>query len=37
MSGVLVEAIRQIYWNIGHGVVIPTCAAFGVLAWGFPH
>jgi Fe-S oxidoreductase/nitrate reductase gamma subunit len=33
------EATRQIYWNIGHGVVIPmyilAFAAFGVLAWGF--
>jgi Fe-S oxidoreductase/nitrate reductase gamma subunit len=33
------EATRQIYWNVGHGVVIPmyvmACAAFGVLAWGF--
>ncbi|MRR36687.1 electron transporter, partial [bacterium] len=33
------EVTREIYWNIGHGVVIPmyllTFAAFGVLAWGF--
>ncbi len=33
------EATRQIYWNMGHGVVIPmyilAFAAFGVLAWGF--
>jgi len=33
------EATREIYWNIGHGVVIPmyllAFAAFGVLAWGF--
>ncbi|WP_298433332.1 heterodisulfide reductase-related iron-sulfur binding cluster [Geobacter sp.] len=33
------EATREIYWNIGHGVVIPmyllTLAAFGVAAWGF--
>jgi Fe-S oxidoreductase/nitrate reductase gamma subunit len=34
-----VEATRQIYWNIGHGVVIPmyilAFAAFGCMAWGF--
>jgi len=34
-----VEATRQIYWNVGHGVVIPMYilagAAFGYLAWGF--
>lgn len=33
------EATREIYWNIGHGVVIPmyilALAAFGVMAWGF--
>ncbi len=33
------EATREIYWNIGHGVVIPmyilAAAAFGVIAWGF--
>ncbi|OGU18449.1 MAG: electron transporter [Geobacteraceae bacterium GWC2_53_11] len=33
------EATRQIYWNVGHGVVIPMYilagAAFGYLAWGF--
>lgn len=33
------EATRIIYWNIGHGVVIPmyllAFAAFGVMAWGF--
>jgi len=33
------EATRQIYWNIGHGVVIPmyvlAFAAFGCMAWGF--
>lgn len=33
------EATREIYWNVGHGVVIPmyllAFAAFGCLAWGF--
>jgi hypothetical protein len=33
------EATREIYWNIGHGVVIPmyilALAAFGVMVWGF--
>ncbi|MDA8413430.1 MAG: (Fe-S)-binding protein [Desulfobacteraceae bacterium] len=33
------EATREIYWNIGHGAVIPmyllAIAAFGVMAWGF--
>lgn len=33
------EATRQIYWNVGHGVVIPMYilagAAFGCLVWGF--
>jgi Fe-S oxidoreductase/nitrate reductase gamma subunit len=33
------EATRQIYWNIGHSVVIPmyvlAFAAFGIIAWGF--
>jgi len=33
------EATREIYWNIGHGVVIPmyflAAAAFGILVWGF--
>ena len=33
------ETTREIYWNIGHGVVIPmyilAFAAFGVMAWGF--
>ncbi len=33
------EATRQIYWNIGHEVVIPmyilAFAAFGCMAWGF--
>ncbi|MBI1920037.1 MAG: 4Fe-4S dicluster domain-containing protein [Geobacter sp.] len=32
------ESTREIYWNIGHGVVIPmyllTLAAVGILAWG---
>ena len=31
------EATREIYWNIGHGVVIPmyllSIAAVAVLAW----
>ena len=35
----MMEVTRQIYWNIGHGVVIPmyilAFAAFGVLGWGF--
>jgi len=34
-----VEATRQIYWNIGHGVIIPmyllAFAALGVMVWGF--
>lgn len=33
------EISRQIYWNIGHGVVLPmyilVFAAFGCMAWGF--
>ncbi|HEY6871873.1 MAG TPA: heterodisulfide reductase-related iron-sulfur binding cluster [Geobacteraceae bacterium] len=33
------EATREIYWNVGHGVVIPlyclTLAAFGIMGWGF--
>lgn len=33
------EATREIYWNIGHGVVIPmyvmAAVAFGIMAWGF--
>lgn len=33
------EATREIYWNVGHGVVIPmyilAAAAFGCLIWGF--
>ena len=33
------EVTREIYWNVGHGVVIPmyllAFAAFGFLAWGF--
>lgn len=33
------EATREIYWNIGHGVVLPmyllAAAAFGIMAWGF--
>ncbi|MDD2735961.1 MAG: hypothetical protein PHF56_18665 [Desulfuromonadaceae bacterium] len=33
------EVTREIYWNIGHGVVIPmyilAFAAFGVMGWGF--
>ncbi len=33
------EVTREIYWNIGHGVVIPmyllTSAAIGIAAWGF--
>ncbi|MDA8413099.1 MAG: heterodisulfide reductase-related iron-sulfur binding cluster [Desulfobacteraceae bacterium] len=33
------EVTREIYWNVGHGVIIPmyllALAAFGVLAWGF--
>ena len=33
------DATREIYWNVGHGVVLPmyalALAAFGVLAWGF--
>ena len=33
------EATREIYWNVGHGVVIPmyilAFASFGVMAWGF--
>jgi len=33
------EATREIYWNMGHGVVLPmyllTLAAVAVLAWGF--
>ncbi len=33
------EATRQIYWNVGHSVVIPmylmAFAAFGWMAWGF--
>ncbi|MDW7646117.1 MAG: heterodisulfide reductase-related iron-sulfur binding cluster [Desulfuromonadales bacterium] len=32
------EATREIYWNVGHGVVLPmyllALAAFGLLAWG---
>lgn len=33
------EATREIYWNIGHGVVLPmyvmSLAAVGALVWGF--
>ena len=33
------EATREIYWNVGHSVVIPmyilAFAAFGVMVWGF--
>ncbi len=33
------EATRQIYWNIGHGVIIPmyllAFAALGCMVWGF--
>ena len=33
------EATREIYWNVGHGVVIPmyilAFAAFAVMVWGF--
>ncbi|HEY6838788.1 MAG TPA: respiratory nitrate reductase subunit gamma, partial [Geobacteraceae bacterium] len=33
------EATREIYWNVGHGVVIPmylfALIAFGFCAWGF--
>ena len=33
------ETTREIYWNIGHGVVLPmyvlSMAALGVLVWGF--
>jgi Fe-S oxidoreductase/nitrate reductase gamma subunit len=33
------DATREIYWNVGHGVVLPmymlAFAAFGVLIWGF--
>ena len=33
------QATREIYWNIGHGVVLPmylfTLAAVGLLVWGF--
>jgi len=33
------EATREIYWNVGHGVVIPmyclALAAIGIMAWGF--
>ncbi|MDA8428499.1 MAG: heterodisulfide reductase-related iron-sulfur binding cluster [Geobacteraceae bacterium] len=33
------EVTREIYWNVGHGVIIPmyllALAAFGVLVWGF--
>lgn len=33
------EATREIYWNVGHGVVIPmyimAAVAFGIMAWGF--
>ena len=33
------EATREIYWNVGHGVVLPmyclALAAFGIMAWGF--
>ncbi|MSN26754.1 MAG: hypothetical protein GJV46_12900, partial [Geobacter sp.] len=35
----IMEATREIYWNVGHGVVVPmyilAFAAFGILAWGF--
>ena len=33
------EATREIYWNIGHGVVLPmyilSFAAVGIMVWGF--
>ena len=39
MRGVTVEATRQIYWNVGHIVVIPmyilAFAALGYMVWGF--
>ncbi len=39
LKEVYMEATREIYWNIGHGVVIPmyllSIAAVAVLAWGF--
>ena len=33
------EVTREIYWNIGHGVVLPmyilSFVAVGILLWGF--
>ena len=33
------QATREIYWNVGHGVVLPmyalTAVTFAVMAWGF--
>ncbi len=33
------QATREIYWNVGHGVVLPmyilAFAAFAIMAWGF--
>ena len=33
------QATREIYWNVGHGVVLPmyflTAVAFGIFAWGY--
>jgi len=33
------ELTREIYWNVGHGVLLPmyllVLAAFGILGWGF--
>ena len=33
------QATREIYWNVGHGVVLPmyilTFVTFAVMAWGF--
>ena len=33
------QAAREIYWNVGHGVVLPmyilTAITFAILAWGF--
>jgi hypothetical protein len=35
----IMEPTREIYWNVGHGVVPPmyllAAIAFGLLAWGF--
>ena len=33
------QAAREIYWNVGHGVILPmyilTSITFAILAWGF--